>query len=47
MGCYLVGHGATVGTRAGRFSWRGVPRRGEAELIIDTTGQQTPWHLPS
>jgi hypothetical protein len=29
MVCYLADHWATVGTRAGRFSWRGLPRRGD------------------
>jgi hypothetical protein len=29
MVCYLEDHGATVGTRVGRISWHGVPRRGD------------------
>jgi len=29
MGCYLEAYRATVGSWAGRFSWRGVPRRGD------------------
>ena len=35
MGCYLEDHGATGGTRAGRFSWLGVPRCGD---VNGTTG---------
>jgi hypothetical protein len=30
MGCYLEDYRARVGSWAGRFSWRGVPRRGDA-----------------
>ena len=30
MGCYLDDYCAGVGTWAGRFSWRGVSRRGDA-----------------
>ena len=30
MGCYLEDYRARVGTWAGRFSWRGVPRRCDA-----------------
>jgi len=30
MGCYLEDYRARVGTWAGRFSWRGVSRRGDA-----------------
>jgi hypothetical protein len=29
MGCYLENYSARVGTGAGRFSWRGVSRRGD------------------
>jgi len=35
MGCYLEDYSARVGTGAGRFSWRGVSRRGDAN---GTTG---------
>ena len=35
MGCYLENYLARVGTYAGRFSWRGVPRRVDAR---GTTG---------
>jgi hypothetical protein len=35
MGCNLEDYGARVGTWAGSFSWRGVPRRGDAN---GTTG---------
>jgi hypothetical protein len=30
MGCYVEDYRARVGTWAGRFSWRGVARRGDA-----------------
>ena len=30
MGCYMEDYRARVGARAGRFSWRGVSRRGDA-----------------
>ena len=30
MGCYLEDYHARVGTWAGRFSWRGMARRGNA-----------------
>ena len=29
MGCYLEDYRARVGNWAGRYSWRGVPRRGD------------------
>jgi hypothetical protein len=32
MGLYLDDYRARVGTCAGRFSWRGGPRRGDANL---------------
>jgi len=35
MGCYVEDYPARVGTWAGRFSWRGVPRLGDAN---GTTG---------
>ena len=35
MGCYLEDYWARVGTWAGRFSWRGMPRCGDAN---QTTG---------
>ncbi|PNF31036.1 hypothetical protein B7P43_G17867 [Cryptotermes secundus] len=34
MGCYLEDYGARVGTWAGRFSWRGGPRRGDTNRYI-------------
>lgn len=30
MGCYLEDYRARVGTWAGRYTWRGVPKRGDA-----------------
>lgn len=33
MGCYLEDYWATVGTRAGRFLWRGKPGRGDANRM--------------
>jgi len=35
VGCYLEDYRARVGTWAGRFSWSGVPRRGDNK---QTTG---------
>jgi hypothetical protein len=34
MGCYLEDYQARVGTWAGRFSWRGMPMRGEANRNV-------------
>jgi hypothetical protein len=33
MCCYLEDYRARVGTWAGRFSWRGGPRRGDANWV--------------